>query len=240
VLRGDVAESTLVARRFVHVPSLHEGKLGFEDRITQQNDVKTFDSDKVPAGALSVAKCVVEFTDGYVDTPAFDLGPYRKANCLVSSTKQLCWYEGQAEFDGCITVNTDATKAVVGFAEGRQCDLDNVTIRSKCRFGAVCVTAVEKDKDINSSQKLLVVAIARARNTGQKLNAAEDEILEPGTGPVLMESVKAEITIRKAGNPKIVLLDHDGMPTSRILPGADGAFIIDGVRDKTPYYLVRY
>jgi len=240
VLRGDVSESTLVARRFVHVPSLHEGKIGFEDRTTQQNDVKTFDSDKVPAGALSVAKCVVEFTDRYEDTPAFDLAPYRNGNSLVSSTKQLRWYEGQAGLDGYITVNTDATKAVVGFAQGRQCDLDNVTIRLKCNFGAVYVTAMEKDRDINSSGKLLIVAIARARNTGQKLNAAEDDILESGTDPVLMEPVKAEITIRKAGDPKIVLLDHDGMPTSRTLPVADGTFTIDGVQDKTPFYLVQY
>jgi hypothetical protein len=240
VLRGDVAESILVARRFVHVPSLYEGKLGFEDRTTQQNDIKTFDSDKVPAGALSVAKCVVEFTDRYDDTPAFDLDPYREANSLVSSTKQLCWYEGKAGLGGYITINTDATRAVVGFAQGRQCDLHNVTIRPECYFGAVYVTAVEKDKDINSSRKLLIVAIARARNTGQKLNAAGDEILESGTGPVLMEPVKAEIAIRKAGNPKIVLLDHDGMQTGRRLPVANGTFTINGVSDKTPYYLMLY
>jgi len=240
VLRGDVAESNTSAKRFVHIPSLHEGKLGFEDTTTQQHDIKTFDSDKVPAGALSVAKCVVEFTDSYLDTPSFDLEPYKERDSLVSSTKQLRWYQGRTEFDGYFTINTDATKAVVGFAQGRECNLDSITIRPKCRFGAIYVTASEKNKDINSSRKLLIVAIARARNTGQKLNAAEDEILESGTGPVLMEPVTAEISIRKAGNPKVILLDYDGSPSGRIMPVTGGTFTIDGIRDKTPYYLVQY
>ena len=36
VLRGDVSESPLVIPRFVHVPSLREGKLGFRDRTTSR------------------------------------------------------------------------------------------------------------------------------------------------------------------------------------------------------------
>ncbi|UCC96928.1 MAG: hypothetical protein JSW66_13920 [Phycisphaerales bacterium] len=240
VLRGDIAESDVLARRLVHVPSLHEGQLGFEDRAVQQNDVKTFDSDRVPAGTLAVARCVVEFTERYQDTPVFDLEPYRSNGALVSSTDQLCWYEGQSELNGYFTMDTDATKAVVGFARDKACTLGDVTIKPKCRFAAIYVTAAERNKDIGTSTKLLIVAVARARNTGQQFNEAEDELLQPGAGPVLMEPVEAEITIRKPGNPQVIVLDHDGLPTGRGIPVADGTFTIDGARDKTPYYVVRY
>ena len=44
VLRGDVNEAELLAPSFVHVPSLAQGRIGLEDRVTQQYDVKTFQS----------------------------------------------------------------------------------------------------------------------------------------------------------------------------------------------------
>jgi len=240
VLRGDVAESDVVARRLVHVPSLHEGRLSFEDKTTQQNDVKTFDSDKVPAATLAAARCVVEFTEQYQDTPAFELGPYRRDGCLTSSTKQLCWYEGRSKLDGYFTIDTDATKAVVGFAQDKVCTLGDVTIKPKCRFAVIYVTAAERDKDIRTSARLLIVAMARARNTGQQLNQAEDEILQVGAAPVLMEPVEAEITIHRPGDPKVIVLDHDGLPTGKTIPSTGGSFTIDGARDKSPYYVVRY
>ncbi len=76
VLRGDVAESKVLAPIYVHVPSLFEGKLGSTDETKQDYDVKTFESDTVPSAALAVARCGVEFTDTYRPTPKFDLTPY--------------------------------------------------------------------------------------------------------------------------------------------------------------------
>ncbi|MGD2175413.1 MAG: beta-galactosidase [Candidatus Brocadiaceae bacterium] len=240
VLRGDVEESEVLAKRYVHVPSLHGGRLGFEDRVTQEHDVKTFDSDKVPARTLAAARCVVEFTDDYRDTPRFDLGTYREDGTIVASNGQLRWSEGEAKLDGHFTMDTAGTKAVVGFARGQTCDLAEVTITPHCDYGAIYVTAVGQDEEIASADRLLVVAIARARNTGMKVSEEGTELLEKGGAPVLMEPVKATITLRRPGDPKVILLDHDGMPTDRTLPVEDGSLVIDGTRDRTPYYLIEY
>jgi len=239
VLRGDVRESDVLATRYVHVPSLYEGKLGFDDKVVQQHDVKTLDSDKVPARALAVARCVVDFTDACRDTPAFDMAKYRQDGVYRSSTGQLRWTEGGSRLDGFFTIDSEATKAVVGFAEGRRCELGSVTIAPQCRFGAVYVTAREMDATIASSKGLLVTAIARARNSGMKV-FGDSRILDRGTAPIVMEPVKATITIRKDGHPTVYLLDHDGCRTSKTLPVKDGTFEIDGARDKTCYYLVVY
>ena len=67
VLRGDVKESKRCVPLRVHVPSLAQGKLGFVDRVVQQYDVKTFDTNKVPARALAVARCAVEFTERLIE-----------------------------------------------------------------------------------------------------------------------------------------------------------------------------
>ncbi len=239
VLRGDVRRSDVLAARYVHVPSLYEGKLGFEDKVVQQHDVKTFDSDKVPAQTLAVARSVVAFTDEDRPTPSFDISKHRQDGVYLSSTGQLCWQAGRSKLDGFFTINTEATKAVVGFADGQRRELGSVTIAPRCRFGAVYVTAQERDATIASSKKLLVVAVARARNTGMKV-FADSRILDRGGPPIVMEPVKAKISIRKDGDPTVHLLDHDGCRTGTTLPVTGGTFEIDGARDKTCYYLVTY
>lgn len=241
VLRGDVKESELQAPLYVHMPSLAQAKIGFDDRTVQQYDVKSFDTDKVPARALAVARCAVQFTDEYQDTPAFDLAPFEKDGQLVSSTGQLRWTEaGDAKLGGCFTIDTPGTQAVVGFARGREHRLGDVTISPQSEFAAIYVTAAEPDKNIRTSKKLLVTAIARARNTGMRFNDAGDELLDRGKPPILMEPVRAVITIRRDGPRRVVPLDQDGLRTAATLAVADGGVTIDTGRDRTPYYLVEF
>jgi hypothetical protein len=235
-----VQESEVTARRYVHIPSLFKGKIGFDDKTIQQYDVKAFDSDKVPAQTLAVARSVVEFTNEPQDTPKFDLSPYEKDGWLTSTSGQLRWKSGSSKMDGCFTINTDATKAVVGFSKDQTFELGNVMIQPKNYFSAIYLTAKESDKDISSSKKIIVVAIARARNTGMKLNESEDQILDRGESPILMEPVRAKITLKRLGLPKVYLLDHDGLRTPQTLPVQNNTFEIDGNRDKTCYYLITY
>lgn len=239
VLRGDVTESKLQAHLNVNVPTLLKGKVGFEDKVTQQYDVKTFSTDKVPAAALSVARCSVRFTDQFEDTPVFNVSRYVQSGIYVSSTKQLRWRAGQNKLDGSITINTPGTQAVVGFANGQTCKLNDVTIQPDCRYAAIYVSAQERQADLASAKGLIVVAIARARNSGAKLYH-EDRILNAGQPPIVMEPVKAKITLHRRGVPTVYLLDHNGRRTDRTLPLVDGQFEIDGARDRTCYYLVRY
>ena len=239
VLRGDVKEADLAAPTYVHVPSLAKGKLGLDDKVVQQYDVKTFTSEQVPAAALAVVRSAVVFTDEYRDTPAFDPATYLKDGVYTSATGQLRWRPGDSKLDGFFTMNTEATKAVVGFAEGQTCDLGTVAIRPECRYAAIYVTAKEPNRSTVDSNEILVVAIARARNTGMKV-FAENRIIERGESPIVMEPVKAKILIRRGGRATVHVLDHNGRRTGKTLPISKGVFEIDGARDKTCYYLVSY
>jgi hypothetical protein len=238
--RGDVRQSDVVAVRSVHVPSLFDGKLGFDETMAQGYDDKELDGNKVPARSLAVARSVVAFTEQYTDTTAFDMKPYEQEGQLVSSTGQLRWNEADGRSGGRFTLNTPGTKAVVGFAAGQAVKLQQVTIEPQSKFAAMYVTARECDKTIDSSRELLIVAIARARNTGMKFSPTGDRMLAAGKPPILMEPVRARITIRKDGSPKVFVLDHDGKVTDREISIQNGTVVIDGVRDKSPYYLVRY
>lgn len=238
VRRGDVEPSPRLAPRYVHVPSLAQGRIGFEDRVTQSHDVKTFDSDKVPAAALAVARCVIQFTGHDQPTPHFDLTPYRHDGQLVSTTRQLRWTAGQTRHSGFVTIDTPGTNAVVGFAEGRRCELSAATIMPQCPFAAIFLTARDPDGDLATSRDVLLVAMARARNTGMKVFG--NRLLRRGGPPIRLEPVRATVRLARSEPATLYLLDHDGRLTSRLRPLADGTFHIDGTRDRTPYYLIRF
>lgn len=241
VRRGDVKESELQATMNVHIPSLLQGKIGFSDKTTQGYDLKGFDCDKVPARALAVARCAVQFTEAWRETPTFDLKPFEKNGFLVSSTGQLQWKEGGAErLSGFFTVDTPATKAVVGFAGGQTCRLGDVTIAPQGRFAAIYVTAREQGATLQTAKSVVIVALARARNTGMKFNETEDQLLDRGQGPILMEPVKAMLELGGRAIKAVNILDHDGRRTGRTLPLAHGRIAIDTARDKTIYYEVTF
>lgn len=240
VLRGDVGPSGVDATLYAHLPSLLAGRIGFEDQVTQQYDVKAFGTDKVPAAALAAVRCSISFTDADRETLTLDMTRFCQPDgSILSDTKQLNWHPGASRLDGYFTIDTPATKAVVGFAAGKASQLGDVVLTPQCRFAALYVTAQGKDQDLASARNLLVVAVARARNTGMRV-LNDNRILARGTEPVLLEPVRAEIAIRRSGSPTVYLLDHSGRKTSRTLPVRNGQFQIDGARDQTCYYLVSY
>jgi hypothetical protein len=246
VLRGDVTESAIVHTRHVHLPSLDEARIGFEEKVSQDADIKTIEGAAFPAAALAAARGVVRFTDTFTATEAFDLDPYRKDGAIVSSTGQLRWIAGANDKDGHIVINTPATQAVVGFTRDKAFDLADVTLRPGSRYGALYVTARSKEGVLATDKAVLVTAIARARNSGAVI--LEDSFLfSKGTmkgtriaGPVVMEPVIASIVLKRGGNPTVHLLDHTGVKTGKTLRVENGVVHIDTGRDATPYYLIEY
>ena len=69
-----------------------------------------------------------------------------------------------------------------------------------------------------------------------KFNAEGNELLELGRPPLLIEPVRAKVTIAGRKVKSVHVLDHDGRRTEVELPVAAGAFSIDGARDRSFYY----
>lgn len=240
IYRDDIVESPVLAPRYVHFDSLAEGKLGFRDTVEQGFDDKLLTSDKVPALALAAARCVVEFVDSYKETPEFPLEKYRKDEAIVSSTGQLSWMPGDNPLSGYVTIDTKGTQALIGFAQGKRLELGRAVFQLNSHYGAVYLTAANHSATLDNDEKVILTAIARCRNTGMDLGPENTEVVEKGRGPILMEPVKASITLKRSGVKRVELLDHDGLRTGKTLPVQDGTFTIDGERDKTPYYLIEY
>lgn len=241
VRRGDVSESSIVHSRNVHLPSLDEQVVGFDESVEQRWDVKTFTSDVYPAEALAAVKGVVTFTNSQMETPALDLAPYVEGSTIRSSTDELRWTKGDSSQSGFFTIDTPATQAVVGFADGERLELTDATIEPRSKFAALYLTALSQTGTIQSDS-VLITAMARARNHDQIV--VDDTVLlerggKDGKG-IVLEPVVAEITLKLTGSPTVHILDHIGVKTGEQLDVVDGAFTIDTGRDETPYYLIEW
>ena len=241
VLRGDVSEATAVHNRKVNIAALADKNVGFDDTATYQWDIKSFTTDVFPAEALAITKGVVEFTDTFEATTAFDMTPYQTNGLLKATTGQLSWRAGDDSRDGHIEINTSGTQAIVGFSKDRTADFDDVRITQRGRFGAVYLTAQSQNGVIATDSGVLLTAIARARTEGQII-VGDSLQLSAGNryGPVFLEPVVAEITLKRGGIPTVHILNHSGVKTGATIPVIDGSFTLDTSRDASPYYLITF
>ena len=234
IYRGDVKEGDIVSRRCVSLAELQEGRLSFSDRIEQSGDIKKFGGDCPPA-ALAAGRCVIDFVDKPVASTFPDMARFETNRVITSTTRQLVWdHSGKGFF----TVDTAGTKAVVGFAGGRSFALGNVTIALKCPYASVFLTALDKESTLAKARHALVSAVARNANSGFKVLAPDDSVLNNGAAPIMLEPVKATIAVKDREIATVYVLDHDGRRTERTLPVTKGEFAIDGARDNALYYEV--
>lgn len=238
IYRNDIAESTVIATRNVHIPSLEKGKLGFNEVVKQGYDDKNFTGTVTPE-MLAIGRFPVDFTESFQKTVIPDVGKFWNKNekVITSATGELKWnYDDNSYF----TVNTDATKALVGFAQNRKVDLGNWQIETENPFAVIFITDLSENGDLSTAEKILVAAVARGRNTGMEYEYNDDKTVLTDTGeiPLLLEPVVAKISSENLDDYEIRVLDQDGIITNNKLELENGAFNIDGARDKTMYYLI--
>jgi hypothetical protein len=236
IYRGDVKEGDLISVRRVSPADLAEGRFTFSDKVEQHGDVKSFGGSVSPE-ALAAGRVVIEFTEKSKPSQLPDMSRYRHGSVIRSVTGQLAW---DTAGQGFFTVNTPGTKAVVGFAEGKEQTLGDLKVRLDCPFASLFLTSLERDADLASGKRALITALARQSNTGFSYFAPDHRVLNNGRAPILLEPVKATITI--AGRPvaSVNVLDHDGRRTGRTVPVMDGRFLLDGAKERAIYYEVLF
>ncbi|MFP4380637.1 MAG: hypothetical protein ACLFUS_09065 [Candidatus Sumerlaeia bacterium] len=238
VRRGDVSESDRLAILNVSEEQLRKGMLDFKAFTDQSMDLKSFDSDKVPHQTIAAARTVVTFNEEIQPTPAFPLDDFRKDGGIVSSTGELFWSETGKPHSNFFLINTAGTQGSVGFiTEKEPRGFSAMTLSREPGFGAVVVTAEGMETSLENAESALVLAMARARNTGMRYSEDGKTLEKVGKAPILLEPMKAEIVFKRDIR-EVRLLDHDGAPMSAKAQWQGKRLAIDGARDKTPYYQV--
>ena len=125
-----------------------------------------------------------------------------------------------------------------GFTKGETAQLLDVDITTANEFATIYVTSLDNEKPVATAKNLLVTAMARVRNTGQKIIVHSS--VDWGRGPVVMEPVAAEINIKREGAFTVHILDQDGRRTGETLPVEGRVVKFDTAKDKTVYYEVEF
>jgi hypothetical protein len=236
IYRGDVKEGDVISVRRVSPANLAEGQFSFSDKTELYGDVKSF-GGSVPAEALAAGRVIVQFTDRSQPSQLPEMGRFRRDSVIRSTTGQLAW---DTSGQGFFTVNTAGTKAVVGFAKGKELTLGEVKIRLDCPFASLFITSLDRGSDLSGGKRALITALARQSNTGFTYFTPDNRVMNNGRSPILLEPVKAAVEIRGRPITAVNILDHEGRRTGRTLRVIDGRFTLDGAKDKAIYYEVEF
>ncbi len=176
----------------------------------------------------------VEFGDDAKPSTGPDMSKYDANGAITACTGQLKWTYGAKPF---ITIDTDGTKGVVGFAGGGSYALHDITIAPKSEFASVLLTSLDKAKTLADCHAALICATAREVNSGFSYLDFNHQVLAVGKPPIMMEPVQATITFTRAID-SVHVLDQDGRDTSKTLTAVGGAVAFDEAADKAWYYEV--
>jgi len=236
VYRQDVKEGDVVATRYVHIPSLIDGKIGFSEKIFQLKDAKEF-SGTIPKESLAIGKSVIQFTNSFMKTQTPDFSAYWNKNKkqIESVTKQLVWDYSNRGF---ITINTPGTVGFIGFPTTKNFKVGNFTFNCTNEFAIVLITSLEKDKNIAQSNSLLISTFARAKNTKMIFNESSYSYTEIGESPILLEPVNVSVKCNNMDSYTCFLLNHQGENTDKQLIPNDNEVFLNGSAYKTCYYLL--
>ena len=245
VLRGDIHEGDIIATRRLSQKQALENRYDFENTLDQTHDIKSFNGTP-DHSALAAGKVLIEFTD---KDSTSNITPWEEKyqtgssqrSVITSSTKQLRWTSYPGTHKGYIEINSQGTQGLVGFHQAGkdpvQFDFQDMSIAPQSPYSVILATAKAADKTLSNANEVLVVALARAHNTG--MNLTKGLIANVGKAPILLEPIKASLTFKRLEGT-VDVLDHNGVPTGKSYPLDQGVFHLDTGRDKTLYYRVRF
>jgi len=234
IFRGDVKEGDVISTRKTSRGEIATDQFSFTDKSKATGDVKE-SLGSCPREALAAGRCLVQFTDKPEPSVLPDMTKYQKGTVITSTTNQLVWDSAD---NGFFTINTDGTKAVVGFANGKTQKLGDVTITSHNPYASIILTALDKNATLANAKSALLTVTARAVSTDFSVNTTNNTMLNPGKAPLMMEPVKADIAISGRTVTAVNVLDQSGVLTQKTVPIKENAFQVDSAKDQTLYYQV--
>ena len=212
------------------------------DKLLQEFGPTGYDENELlahgdtPVEALAVGRVTLKIEDGAESSYIGELSAYwdRQAQTIRSSTGQLTWdYGGKI-----VTIHSEKTQGVIGFAGDREFDLPGLTVRiGGTPFVSLLFTPLD-DLPLIESGHILITAMAQDKQLGTVYNQDGTNLIETGGPPLFLEPVQATLTFKGAPLTSVNVVDVYGVPGAQQVERTGNTFEIDG-RYATYYYQVK-
>lgn len=189
-----------------------------------------------------------EFADAVCDKePLMDLS----AGEVRSDTGEL--YRSWKKRYG--TIDTPKTKALYGrLQENGKLELDGFSVKCDTDYAVIALSSLDNQKDISSSESLLLTTVGRAENTDMKMSLAPESI-QPNDGrapylqmddfgkpPIICEVIEAEIELKTdRANMVVWAVNAEGIFVGKVPTRYEDGKLKLKLGDKFPsiYYLIQ-
>ena len=139
-------------------------------------------------------------------------------------------------------INSPMTKAVYGFhSPDNKYELGGVEISVKNDFATVAISSIS-DKPICGANNLLLTAVGRADNKDVVYHEGNSRQVDCGTGPVMVEVIRAKIRIKTSvDNLRVWSVDNEGFYRGAVSFSYENGYIAfeTGVEYASIYYLIQ-
>lgn len=134
-------------------------------------------------------------------------------------------------------INTAGTQGYAGF-DGKAVELEDVGFALDNDYATAVLTSLDPNSAIRSSEKLLLTATARTRNTDSLLSDEGTYLKNAGTAPILVEPVRGTITLKTKDTYDVYALSSSGERKEKLLVTTleNGAQQFDIGAESTMYY----
>ena len=212
------------------------------DKLQQEFGPTGYDENELLAHGdthvelLAIGRVTLKIEDGLEPSYLGEFSAYldRRSQTIRSSTGQLTWDYGKKV----VTVHSEKTQGVIGFAGGRSFDLPGVTVRiGRTPFVSLLFTPLD-NRPLIESGHILITAMAQDKQLGTVYNEDGTKLIETGGPPLLLEPVQATLTFKGAALSSAKVVDVSGVPADGQIERMGNTFDIDG-RYATYYYEVK-
>ncbi|MEO8083292.1 MAG: hypothetical protein ABI780_05675 [Ardenticatenales bacterium] len=230
VLRGDVALAPNVAARRLATDDAFTGRDALLHGAPSGGWGRDGGPISMPPGAMLFGRVTLRIDANPAPSAHADwssvggLEGELAGDVIRSTTGQLEWRRAQ----GVAVADTPRTQAVIGFAPGQTIDLSDVRLAiGATPFVSLIVTSLD-DAPLGRSERVLVTALARDRQTGARYSPDGARLEALGGPPLLLEPVQARVTILSGRIRSARALRPDGVPTGPEVEHGDDWVQLDG------------
>ena len=167
--------------------------------------------------------------------------PFKTPDPIVSETMELIWRHQDNQ--GLFSINTDRTKALVGFLKSDHPDLKNLEVEVENPFGSIILNSLDH-YPISQSSSLMLTVTAKHELTGMEYNGDRTELIEWGRKPSLIETIRGRIRLIGLKEVRILKLsaiggDGNVIETIEVNSDDSGNYEFSIGKMVTPIYIIQ-